>query len=112
MMRPRRRRGFDDFERGGQNSSSCCLRLSLTNRVAISFPSPSRSVAPPSGGIGPPRLKPMELGVSAAEPHQIFVCSVFDQAAAIDRDDAVGTAHCGQPMRDYEHRSSGSDAPA
>src|SRR5215831_4061546 len=95
----------------GRNSSSCCFRQLCRNGRRISLLFLLRPVAIVSDDIDQPRLKPMELGVAPAPSHQIVVFSVLDQAAAIERDDAVSAAHCGQPMRDYEHRAPGCDVP-
>src|SRR5215470_20300588 len=55
----------------GRNSSSGRVRRSARRR--------ERGTSLRSGGIGPPGLQPIELGIAAAELDQGLVRSLFDQ---------------------------------
>ena len=53
-----------------------------------------------------PRLQAMQRSVAATGAQQIVMPSVLDDAAALDRDDAVRDRDRGKPMRDDEHGTS------
>ena len=110
-----RDRRLDDLERGRQKLQLVpppTVRSRRGNAMIPPFIALDFLLSPTSQATSAyPRLEPMELGIAAAQPHQVFVRSVFDQAAAIDRDDAVGPADRGQPVGDDEHRAPGRDAP-
>src|SRR5262245_6730235 len=48
-------------------------------------------------------LQIVELGIKMVGADQLVMGTVLDDAAALDRDDAVGAAHHRQPVRDDEH---------
>src|SRR6516164_9134651 len=52
-----------------------------------------------------PSLQTMQRCIAAAGFDQRIVASVFDQAAAIERDDAVRRSHGREPVRDNQHRA-------
>src|SRR5689334_14534691 len=49
------------------------------------------------------RLHAIEGGVAPAGAQQVVVLAVLDDAAALDRDDAVGERHRGEAVRDDQH---------
>src|SRR5262252_10283356 len=54
-------------------------------------------------------LQAMQRRVAATAPDQRVVGAVLDQPAALDRDDAIGGPHGGEPMRDDEDRAPPGD---
>ena len=54
-------------------------------------------------------LQAVQRRIAAAGLDQLVVRAVLDQAAAIERDDAVGAAHGGEPVGDDEHRAALGD---
>src|SRR5215475_6382747 len=54
-------------------------------------------------------LQSMQRCVAAAGLDQRVVGTVFDQTAAIERDDAISRAHGREPVRDDQHRSPFGD---
>src|SRR5690348_8114647 len=48
-------------------------------------------------------LQEMELRVAAVRPNQLVMVTVLDDAARLERDNAVGGAHSGQAVRDDEN---------
>ena len=56
------------------------------------------------------RLHVVEPRIAAAEPDQMVVRAVLDDAAVLERDDAVGLAHGRQPVRDDEDGAARRDA--
>src|SRR6185312_5912157 len=52
-----------------------------------------------------PSLQPMQRGITAAGLDQRVMGAVFDQAPTLQREDAVGGAYRGEPVRDDQHRA-------
>ena len=58
------------------------------------------------------RLQPMQRCVATAGLDQRVMAAVLDQAAALERDDAIRRPHGREPMRDDQHRPPVGDLPS
>src|SRR5499427_10588092 len=86
----------------GRNASSsprrsCPRRNGMTRRIGLT------GVAG-SGDFMDSRLQPMQGCIAAASLDQRVMGAVLDQAAALERDDAIRRPHGREPVRDDENR--------
>src|SRR5215469_1839941 len=86
----------------GRNASSsrrfgCGRRSGMTRCTDLSGIASSADLMEPS-------LQTMQRRIAAASFDESVVAAVLDQAAAIERDDAVRRPHRREPMRDDQHR--------
>src|SRR5262245_56155754 len=49
-------------------------------------------------------LEPMQRCIAAACPDECFMAAIFDESAALERDDAVGRSYSREPVGDDEDR--------
>ena len=54
-------------------------------------------------------LQPVKRRIAPARPNQFVVSTILNEAAAVEREDAVGKANGGQAVGDDENRASLSD---
>src|SRR5215472_15063879 len=86
----------------GRNASSsrrfgCGRRSGMTRCTDLSGIASSADLMEPS-------LQTMQRCIAAAGFNKCVVVAIFNQAAAIERDDAVRRPHGREPVRDHEHR--------
>src|SRR5581483_5266058 len=101
IARPRGEGGVSVISRAaGRKASSCAVRRAaglgkvMTWRLA---------------DVIDPSLHEMEVGVATVAPYQLVMGAVLDDAAALERDDAIGPADRGKPVGNDEHGAPGGD---
>src|SRR5215467_4856281 len=85
----------------GKNSSSALRGFGPRNATTLSDLGSDR--------VMEARLKPVKRRVAAAGADQVVVAAVFDQPAAINRNDAISAANGRQPVGDDENGAASRD---
>src|ERR1700691_5903907 len=90
----------------GKKASSTLARRSRVGGKVIMFLATAIAA---SAGFMESTLKPIEGRVVSTRPRQLFVRSVFDQAAVIKRENAIGEPYRRQAMGDDEDGAPAGD---
>src|SRR5262252_9918019 len=105
-MRPSGDAGVSTISSAAGRNSSRSRRACARRERAASHGSATTLAASLSLDMVNPRLHPMHRGVAAAGAKELLVAAVLDDAAALERDDAVGHRYGRKPVRDDQHRAA------
>src|SRR5262249_6505371 len=97
--------------RAGHASPRSSNRLDATGRArrAACAVSALRDEENSHGLMQHPRLHAMQRCVTTARAHEFIVVAIFDQATALDSDDAISATHCGEPVCDDDDGAAARD---
>src|SRR5260221_6340530 len=108
IARPTGDGGVSTISSAAVRNASSSARLSCARRNGMTRGMGLADIAD-SDDFMEPRLQPMQRCVAAAGFDERIVASVLDQAAVIERDDAVRCPHGREPVRDDQNRSPFGD---
>src|SRR5262245_30546709 len=87
----------------GKNASSSA-RLPAARRIALTGPIANLAIVATLADLMNSCLKPMQRCVATAGPDQHLMAAVFDQAATLERNDAIRCTYRGEAVSDGENR--------
>src|SRR5216684_1118635 len=108
IVRPIGEGGVSTISSAAGRNASSSLRLSCARRNGMTRCMGSAGVSGLANFMDP-SLQPMQRCIAAAGLDQRVMGAILDQAAALERDDAIGRPHGREPVRDDQNRSPFAD---